>query len=769
MNPLTLLPYAERVQALGPEVRHDAFAGTRDAGALARRRALSAAAGRIHRYLEAVRALGGEPDAESDGQRHSDLHAELEDALVDARRTLEVAWRPAQALVGEAEASLRAAVGRARLAALSNAPDAPSPEPDAAGSDEDRRAQLARRLAWHGDPHVAAERLEVLDEADDAISLAAAAALSFERAPRALRHGGLLLQVARLVTAGLDDETRWRIEAAVRADALERELFTDPFGGPLWCGLLSPDRLPELLERAAQGGDVAEPPIALAAAGAPAVGSPGEVRVLLWNKESNAGFVTRLTVKQSVNGNLWGADARWGSVAWNAVRDAYYAAAALLPGGRAPDTLAGYTLEIDIDSEATIDGPSLGLPAALAFYSLWTGTPLPRNVGATGQITRGGDVRPVDDTGLDAKLHAWHNQFPSAKARVLIPDQATPHAWATRCISLAGALAVLGVTQAAVAPPSLLGDVKTRTRALEDCCHDVREQKLDRAPSIDGAGPWVLLADRMRLLIESLVGAPGAPEELDDARLWCALAYIHGTRSHEAEDMLQGVQASDPRRALLAALMRLNNLIDVPAAGEDAMDDQLAVLVAAEPVGPMRAQAVGTRGRFHLHRHRVDTAIPLLRESVDASPPYERGRSRVYLAMALRMSGAPEGALAQLELGEAELREHTLSFSRSYHDQTLMYLRYERARILLALGRPGDALASVDQALRVEGQAGGWWPRMGFLRARAVALLATGATAQWEACVAELRSLAEGADPAHHILVDGLVEEAHGRPASVVY
>ena len=740
MNGPMLTPYLDRVQLLAPDVAHDAFrrATDGDAAAQARRHAFTAAVGLLHRYATAVRALGQAPEPA------------VEAVVRAGTATVRAAWRPSTGLLAEAERALRDVLARARAAA-------------AASSSALAEDGLAARLAWHGDPEVAAERRMLLEDADEAISLAAAAAATFANVAPAPFLGGVTLQLARLILAELDDETRWRVEAAAQAEAVSRELFTDPFGGAMWCGLLSPDRIPELLSDLVCADE--EAPVALAAAGERSMAEPGVVHVLLYHEDLEHGVVVRLRVRHQPDGRVWGQDRGYGPDAWNAVRNAWYAAAAMLPPGEhPPDVLEAYTLEID--TNARVDGASLGLPAALAFWSLWTGARLPREAAATGAITPGGAVRAVDGRGLKAKLRAWRAQFGDGDVPALVPDQDEAGGDTARCLSLEGALAVLGEAAPRSALPSELGGVAAREDALRVCISAVRTQDLGRTPSVGGASPWVTLADRMRLLIGSLHSVPGVDMDLAEPRLWCALAYIHGARSVDARAMLAEVDAKSDRARLLSALLRLNEAIDVPVPDEDALE---AALAEAPQNSGFQAHALGTRGRFHMHRGRLTAALPLLQQAIEAAQPHERAQSRVYFAMALRMDGRPADGLNELVTAVGELRSHTEPYSARYRRETEMYLAYERARTLLALDRAPEALASIDAALVALGGAEGWWPRLGFLRTRAQVLLRLGRRSDWEEVVEEAVRLAPADPGPYRPFVEGLVAEARGEDVGVVY
>ncbi len=743
-------PWVERVRLLTPVVLEEAFRRSGGEEATLRRLALAAAAGRLHRFGLAHQALG-EP-----------VDHELSDVVAAALPAILASWRPRSTLLQAAHEELVRVLRAARTA-----PQAP-PLPDSALATA--LSQLAARLSRSADRTLAADRLARLEEADDALSLAAGASAAFDVGQLTPQHVAACLQLAQLLSAGLDDETRWLVVDAARREAIARELFTDPFGDVLWCGLIDPDCLAALLERAAAQLDQPGSAVRLAAADPGEAGQVGEVAALLWNEPDDVGYTAMLRIRHQPGRVSSPGVARLGPAAWEAVRTAFRAACRLLPEGVPPDALEAFSVELDASAE--IDGGSLGLPAALAFYSLWTGVRFPRGSAATGVLDRDGRVHAVQARGLAAKVRTWKAQYGGSGAPALAPAQPGAPAVATPCDSLAGALAALGVEPTLTPTTSHLGDVATRSDQLAAAMRAVERQDLGNIPVIEGASPWLVLADRIEVLTSSLEGTPDLGLDLHKARILGALAYTHAARVGDALSLLQRVDTEGMRAEsrLLLAIVRLNRAIDAPGEEDERHRADLERWLEDESIASgFRMSAMGTLGRFHLHRGRVAQALDLLAAAVAAAPDSERARSRIYLAMAARENADAQRALDELDRAESELRTHTLPRSRSYYAQTMRYLDYERARAFLALARPSDALTAIQKALQGPDAPRGFWPLAGFTRTLAASQLRLGRRADWERTMDTLRPLIAAAQPEYAELAAGLLREAEGEHAGVIY
>ena len=752
MIPQSFLPYAERVAQLAPRALDD---GWRPDGLSSERvYALAVAAGRLLRYAASLEQLGQPAD--------------------DVRRATAPAWLALYAAenllpkAGSLDGALAAVANRVRMTALES-------------WTEDQDEPLTERLARYGDPNVAAERLDLLWEADDVLSVAAA----LEHLGHGFRPTVLAasLQVARQLREGLDSETWWRVEAVAEDEAHERELYTDRVGSVLWCALLDPSRRAELLghvasqiEFASAGAEaqVEVIPARVAAHGADDR-PPGEIHMLVWDSDSNVGYPLLLQITADPTASVWGRNEKLAPVAWNAVRTAYLAAAQVLPGALPPRALEGH--RIRIHGDVRVDGDSLGLAVALAFVSLWTDQPLPEGAAATGVVDARGNVLRVNAKSLAAKLEGWRVPLGSTRAPVLVPDQgADLGGIATACLSLGGALAAFGLKPSTTVLKSELGDVGRREAALFDCIRAVEQQAIASYAVVRGANPWVLLADRICVLVESLKGAERLRVDLREAQVRAAIAYLHAGEQRLAANVLAdlGEGPLPPVLQLLAAVARLGVAIDrVDMAEAERVDAEIAGLLAGPHDADLEValhEALGTRGRYRLHAGDASGALPLLEDAVAAAPPWERGRSRIYVAMAKRSAGDPAAALVELDVAERELEDMRVR-SESYASQTRIYVRYEQARAALDLGRVDEALQRIREALIIEGGAQGWWPRAGLLRVEAQALRAAGRTVEYEARVADLEALRGRVPDEYRELFDSIAHEASGSwtGAPVVY
>lgn len=227
-----------------------------------------------------------------------------------------------------------------------------------------------------------------------------------------------------------------------------------------------------------------------------------------------------------------------------------------------------------------------------------------------------------------------------------------------------------------------------------------------------GEEPWTVLAYRMAALLQSF--APDDPfrkPERDRAQLLAALASTH-TGSAEWLALARGVvidERSPPPIRVLQKIVELNGLVD-----ELAVDETRALaLVRDLPEAVHRlpeyersslvGKAWGTIGRYLLHRRRPAEALRWLEEAVSfhaSHEPVEEGRSRVYLAQALRMLGRHADALDQLDRAERDFRERTAPRNQAYANACRApWWCYERARLLVEMRRPEGALDRLDEAL----------------------------------------------------------------------
>ena len=271
-------------------------------------------------------------------------------------------------------------------------------------------------------------------------------------------------------------------------------------------------------------------------------------------------------------------------------------------------------------------------------------------------------------------------------------------------------------------------------RDLQEAVGCVRQQNLAAYKSV-GPVPWLVLGERLRWLIRTIEARQESRPEVLEARAWAALAFTYGRDPGTAAEMIRGVRAGRVPRAVgvILGIVELTGRINRDdftrgASLADALQRRLAGLGRFEQA-PLRGMVLGTIGRFWLHRHRLDRALPFLRGAVrhHAGPKevrHELARSRTYLANALRRQGRLAASLAELDRALLDVRACE-GISPSYARTTSMFVRYERARTLLATacavrGARVGAAARRAKAEALEAErirtATGWQPHSGLLR-----------------------------------------------------
>lgn len=468
----------------------------------------------------------------------------------------------------------------------------------------------------------------------------------------------------------------------------------------------------------------------------------------------------------------------FGRSATKALRDAHRAAARFMPSGRPGAMLDDHEISFKglEGADIEIDGESLGLPAALAFLSLWLDQPLPSDLAATGRLMlRDGEVSALPISGMSAKAAALRDAWGKSdeKPRALVGDKQPDQTSIVDVIAastLEEAIGIAGLDLSKAEPSSELGDVMSRKKRLADIVGDVEPQNLAQHGScVDGADPWNVLADELLLLIDSLVDAKGVSKELlDKARVLAALAYTHAGDFEGAEHLLGNIEideTTEPPVAVLWHIVRMGNLIDAEDWSEcerlSTEADVWAAKLTGEKIGELIGRVKGTQGRVLLHQRRLEEAVPLLEEGVElhcTQAPHEAGRSRVYLAMALRMKGDLEAARNQLDLARSELQRETLPFSDPYYRNCILYWRYERARLALEFGEAEQAVSLANKALEDTAWRG-FWPELGIRRTLAWSLREVGRIEDADKQVATMRTLI----PSGVVeMADGIIREAAG-------
>jgi len=438
-----------------------------------------------------------------------------------------------------------------------------------------------------------------------------------------------------------------------------------------------------------------------------------------------------------------------------------------------------------IDSLRGIDGDSLALPAALAFASLWLDRPLPQDLAATGAISRiGTTVERVGPSAICAKAEALARWAGTRSIRFIVPGAnsgpARAHTNEVAVDSLAQALHAAGLSLQDSRQWQALGDVVERVAALELLSRDFQAHNL-HPYRVAGLDPWLVLGDRLSLLAQSLQASPQLVSEsiLAAARAHAAMAYTHAGDPRGARDFPADLKTDASTPPPIRAFTLLSQLVAVVGTGDIArclplmrqLDDALETLRPDEQRW-MLGLARGTQGRAWMHARdiprpqRLAKALPLLRAAVEhhsAVSPHETPRSRIYLAMALRMNGQLTEADQQLRAASAELDTITAAWSGSYYRATAMYLAYERARLRL-VGQASDddlraALEDTSTALAEAEERGGFWPAVGILRTRAWAEQRLGLVEDADRTKAMARELATLAPSGADAIVRRIIAE----------
>lgn len=445
-----------------------------------------------------------------------------------------------------------------------------------------------------------------------------------------------------------------------------------------------------------------------------------------------------------------------------AVRTAFWAAAALTGDGLPAHDLDRHRISLHPrDAAIAVDGDSLALSAALAFASLWTGIPLPLEMAASARL--GPDGAAVGVGSLPEKLQALAGVADEAlPVRLLVAreqpvEEVPPHVSLERVTDLREALEIAGLRQGlqALRPAEAGPGRDTCERALHEMMYDAQRQRLEpyrRGGDADDA--WLNLADRMRRLVTAMErrGFLGEPASLE-ARSWLALAYSYGREQRLVEVLGPGFDPGRVAEGAPRTFARIVELCDCilredwagGAARIAGIEDSLRHLDPHNLLA-LRGFALGTLGRFWLHNRSAaqgKLALELLEEAVEhhrAHVPRETPRSRTYLANALVRAGRAAEALAQTDLALEEL-ERVLA-GCAYGATTGMFVRYERARALLALGQPADAAREARISIAAGAQLA--WQIPGPLRTLAWACARLGDEDGRRAAIEALRSLVGG-------------------------
>ncbi len=511
---------------------------------------------------------------------------------------------------------------------------------------------------------------------------------------------------------------------------------------------------------------------------------PGCAPLLVYLPERDTGAVVGLRVRYHEQGEP-SSDApeplRFG--ARQALRQAYEAAAAQMPGGWPGRPFEVHRIElVSPDGERfEIDQDSLTLPAILAFASLWTRVPLPANLAATGTVQRDRRVGAVAWVPEKALALAAVCEAAGFSPRLLLePSSALelelPGVTAVPVADVAQALGYAGLLPVGDGYRPEIETVRDGERRLQQLIGDVRDQQLEPYSHVAGIPPWTMLADQLAWLVQALE-ARGCrnPPLLVDGRCAAAEAYSHAGEIPRAMRVLGDTEPPSQASQQARFAWHVRTLAGkLDSRDWDAVGTQVSVVqdelrkLTPDVHAQQAGAAMGTMGRALLHGGRAADALPLLQAGVDhhvLHQPAETGRSRIYLAMAMRRLGRLDDARAELEQARADIDADTREHGRSYHASTLMYWRYERARLALEAGDPAEAIALTEPVL-AQARACWPWPLVPILRTRAWAFAQLARDGDHADAMAELdqtieraaRIRAPGAMRTLHIIQ----AEAHG-------
>jgi tetratricopeptide (TPR) repeat protein len=424
-----------------------------------------------------------------------------------------------------------------------------------------------------------------------------------------------------------------------------------------------------------------------------------------------------------------------------AIYDAYRAAGSLTRTGLPPKPLEQHTIELVVPPSldiVEIDGASLGLSAALAFLSHWSGKELDDRVvpAAAVQTSQSSSSWGLAHVGhVAAKVAALVDIRTAATEPVtLITDgQDVPLARerASDRVLVRGAKTLVEVVNFAGLDPlaieSSWGNGRALRNALQAAMDAVTYQDIEGT----GPEPWMLLGDRIHTLVE-LLGAKQAmaADLLPNARALGALAFTHAGQPHLGLQLLRPLlgdgEAELPpvsrATVMTCQLAMLIDNLDRDEAQAEQLCERLLSLVGSEieALQLVRGQALGTIGRYWLHRREAERALPYLQQAIvehERSLPGDVGRSRIYLVKALRTLGRLHEARDELGRAATDIKNKTVAYTdHSYAEACRMFWHYEHARLLLALEDTESAEHAGYCALRHAEATGSWWPALGIRR-----------------------------------------------------
>lgn len=396
------------------------------------------------------------------------------------------------------------------------------------------------------------------------------------------------------------------------------------------------------------------------------------------------------------------------------VRAAFDAAAAAVAraGRGVPEARArGHVVELWTPDGTRVDGRSLGLAAAAAFVSCWSGRAPRAEVAASAGVTREGGLVAVD--GIEDKVRALRERYPYVRALLVAADQvpaldAIDAVALTRAATLGGALEVLGLDVRAIEGAPLPS--AQRKRMLE-------ELATIQVPSYD-AGTWREHAMRARMCASG-----GSASETTRALGWAALFHLHAGDLDDASGIAHELRGRELDALSDGARVWVRIVLATTAIDRDRHDDAVALareaLADAQTLrGDDRAEllgrAYGTLGRALVHAGRSEQAIEPLAAGAAHHREHlgrELARSAIYLATGLRRAGRLDEALDAIGEAFAAIDAHAHEEESAV---SFLYARYERGRVRFA--REELRAARDDLLALVDAQGTHTYPALGALR-----------------------------------------------------
>jgi tetratricopeptide (TPR) repeat protein len=384
---------------------------------------------------------------------------------------------------------------------------------------------------------------------------------------------------------------------------------------------------------------------------------------------------------------------------------------------------------------ATVDGASWGLAYAVALVShAVNGSPSPRVVGSA-QVLDDGKLGVVKH--LSAKLSALA-RYRSWVRHVVVAYEQTLESDPPAGLEIVRAHTV-GEAVAHFAlgpiPPAPVEEFQRRILGYE-------AQNAKNLP----AEEWLALAADALAAVD--VCGEDRPDLAAKGRAWAALFALHGGEPRLAEHLVEDLTTDLPELNVFQRIVRATTEIDRESF-DDAIQHAREAVLAAEKADPATRKnqlgpALGTLGRAYVHAGRPAEGEAPLRKAVahfEQHAPLEAPRTKNYLATCLRVSGRATEALAVVNEALQRLESRTRPSDLAV--ATMRYLSLERARVLLALHRPGESIVLLDRLLGPDRWREESYPELGALQTLAIALRSAGQEERAEAILDRCLTIAE--------------------------